>query len=678
MNNISKVITGYLVCLCVCLIAQPAISVIADRYGHAAMPIDNNLRNISATGTQLLLGDDDTAADIPIGFDFQFYGNIYGTVSIRSNGYMGFTPGYTGVNHGWTENILGTDSPNNCIYGCLIDLDPGTAGTIYYETRGTEPARTFIVGFYAVEEFGDPTNLFTFEMILHESTNYIELQYGNCPVGTEAKTVGIDNIDGSDYLALARAESLDFSNQAYLIRANVAGNPNPPDNAQMVDVTTNLSWDDPHDFTPLGYYVYFGTDPNVDHYPPVINGQLVNSYDPDLATDEYYYWRVDPIDPNDGSPATITGPIWTFSTESAAPTFIVQPASLFVYELDDAVFNVEIVTAGGVPAFEWYKVDTGLITHDGVKYSIVSDDSTSQLTIHECADSDEGLYYCTAANDAGSNDSQNAELTLKKIIAYWPFEGSADEATGNITTTVVEGKPDYVDGPGTAGQAISLASRDHVILASNTELIYGSDQDFSVSLWIKTAGWSSDPSIISNKEWDSGYNTGWVIAADGYNTWEWNYSDGAGSRVDADPRVEFFPPENLNDDNWHHIVVTYDRVGQARFYHDGTLVPTNEGEGIDISAFGSIDTDYPTVLGQDGTEDYGADFAFSADEVCFYNYVLTTTEAAKIYAQVTGEYVCTDPPEYDLTDDCLVNLDDLAVTVATWMDCGLFPASYCP
>ncbi|UCD27749.1 MAG: immunoglobulin domain-containing protein [Planctomycetota bacterium] len=680
MNNISKVITGFLVCLCVCILARPTNGVTVDQYGHAAFPIDNNLRDISATGTQLLLGDDDTAVDIPIGFDFQFYGNIYSTVSIRSNGYMGFTPGYTGVNHGWTENILGTDSPNNCIYGCLLDLNPSASGTIYYETRGIEPARTFIVGFYAVEEYDDPASLFTFEMILHESTSAIELQYGNCPVGSEAKTVGIDNIDGSDYLPLARAEWLDFSNQAYLIRAAVARNPNPPDNAEMVEVTATLSWDDPRDFTPLGYYVYFGTDPNVDHYPPVINGLLVNSYDPDLATDEDYYWRVDPVDPNDGSPVIITGPVWTFSTETSAPYFLVQPANQYVNELEDAEFNVEVTTTGGPATFQWYKVDTGLITHDGVKYSIVSDDSTSQLTIHDCTDSDEGLYYCTATNDAGSTNSQNAGITLKKLLAYWPFEGNADEATGNITTTVVEGKVDYIDGPGTAGQAIDLDLRDYVVLASNTELVYGSDKDFSVSLWIKTAGWDGDPSIISNKDWGDGGNPGWVIAANDYNTWEWNYSDGDGSRADADPRDEFFPPENLKDGNWHHIVVTYDRDGQARFYHDGALVPTNEGEGIDISAFGSIDTEYPTVLAQDGTEDYswGYDLAAAFDEVCFYNYVLTSDEVSDIYTQITGEYVCTDPPEYDLTEDCVVNLDDLAVFVLDWQGCGLFPASYCP
>jgi hypothetical protein len=93
MSNILKVITGSLACLCISLIAQPATGLTVDQYGHVAIPIDNNLRNIGATGTQLVLGDDDTAVDVPIGFDFQFYGNTYSTVSIRSNGYMGFTPG---------------------------------------------------------------------------------------------------------------------------------------------------------------------------------------------------------------------------------------------------------------------------------------------------------------------------------------------------------------------------------------------------------------------------------------------------------------------------------------------------------------------------------------------------------------------------------------------------------
>jgi hypothetical protein len=649
-----------------------------DQYRHVAISIDNNLRNINSTGVLLSLGDDDTAADVPIGFDFSFYGNTYSTISVRSNGYMGFTPGYTGVNHGWDEPILGTDSPDNCIYGSLLDLDPGSGGTIYYETRGTEPARTFIVGFYDVEEYGAPTSLFTFEMILHEGTNSIELQYGTCPAGTENKTVGIENIDGTDYLALARAEHLDFSNQAYFIYTLVS-NADPADGDEMVSVTANISWDGPSEFAPLGYNVLFGTDPNIDSNPLVIDGDLVNTYDPpdDLKLGEDYYWRVDTIDPNNGGPIIIPGPVWTFATESAAPSFLVQPANQLVYEFEDATFDVQVTTAGGASTFQWYKVDTGLITHDGVKYSIVSDDSTSSLTVHSCGSADEGLYYCNTTNDAGSTDSQNASLALKKPIAHWPFDGTLDEITGNITTTSIVGtnKPSYVIGADGVNEAIALPANQHIILASNSELVYGTD-NFSIALWIRTTGWSSDPSIISNKDWDSGSNPGWVICAT--SDWEWNFSDGI-VRLDADPDDEFFPEVTLDDNEWHFLVVTHDRQGEARFYEDGVLIPTYQGEGIDLAPVaGDVDSPYPTVLGQDGAGDYGPDFAFDADDVRIYNYVLTAEEVGQIYAEVTGQYVCANPPEYDLTDDCLVDLDDLAAIVAAWQNCGLFPASYCP
>ena len=81
MNNVVKLITGIMVCLCMCLLACPVMGIASDNYGHGAIPIENDLRNIDSTGTQLSLGDDSTAADIPIGFDFNFYGNDRGLCS---------------------------------------------------------------------------------------------------------------------------------------------------------------------------------------------------------------------------------------------------------------------------------------------------------------------------------------------------------------------------------------------------------------------------------------------------------------------------------------------------------------------------------------------------------------------------------------------------------------------
>ena len=35
------------------------------------------------------------------------------------------------------------------------------------------------------------------------------------------------------------------------------------------------------------------------------------------------------------------------------------------------------------------------------------------------------------------------------------------------------------------------------------------------------------------------------------------------------------------------------------------------------------------------------------------------------------------PLEGDLTDDCKVNMEDLAVVSSHWLDCGLAPAELC-
>lgn len=101
--------------------------------------------------------------------------------------------------------------------------------------------------------------------------------------------------------------------------------------------------------------------------------------------------------------------------------------------------------------------------------------------------------------------------------------------------------------------------------------------DFSVSIWVR----SSDPSpgqaqpdvaLISNKDWDSGGNYGWVLARGAGSAnprLQWNFSTPAGSRADFDPADA---NAAVFDGNWHHIAVIHARAGNASFYVDGVLI----------------------------------------------------------------------------------------------------------
>src|SRR5262245_34422347 len=66
-------------------------------FSDTIAPLDGNAPtfsffDIAATGTQLFLFDDQVSSAIPIGFSFNFYGFVYSSVFISSNGFITFVP----------------------------------------------------------------------------------------------------------------------------------------------------------------------------------------------------------------------------------------------------------------------------------------------------------------------------------------------------------------------------------------------------------------------------------------------------------------------------------------------------------------------------------------------------------------------------------------------------------
>lgn len=124
---------------------------------------------------------------------------------------------------------------------------------------------------------------------------------------------------------------------------------------------------------------------------------------------------------------------------------------------------------------------------------------------------------------------------------------------------------------------------------------FGSTQDFSIECNVRMpASWDGDPAFVTNKNWENGYNPGFVLSTTlSHLTWKFNIGDGI-DRVD----LEGLP---INDDQWHHLAVTCDRDGEARIFQDGLLMGS-----ADMSAIGNISTALPLCFGQDGTTAYGS------------------------------------------------------------------------
>jgi len=134
---------------------------------------------ITYTGTNTLLtGDDVNAGPFNIGFTFPFYGTNYTQAYININGTVNFGAGYNRYsNVPLNTAISGTNIADNSIYAFWDDLNTNGAQNIYYATVGTSPNRKFVTQWTNIYFHGTSIQLGTFQVILYEGTNVVQLQY---------------------------------------------------------------------------------------------------------------------------------------------------------------------------------------------------------------------------------------------------------------------------------------------------------------------------------------------------------------------------------------------------------------------------------------------------------------------------------------------------------------------
>jgi hypothetical protein len=142
---------------------------------------------------------------------------------------------------------------------------------------------------------------------------------------------------------------------------------------------------------------------------------------------------------------------------------------------------------------------------------------------------------------------------------------------------------------------------------------FGTATDFTIECRIITNGWTGDPSIISDKNWNSGLNKGFIIAGrtDG-TTWKVNLGDGT-NRIDINGGT-------INDGQMHHLTFSVQRTGLAKIYQDGVLVGSTSA-----AAIGDVFPNFPIGLAQDGTLAYPNFFNGIIDEVRIWNKAIDDT-----------------------------------------------------
>ena len=156
---------------------------------------------ISGTGT-VIGGGDDTYYEIPIGFDFEYYGNIYNVAYVGTNGIMGFSS--QSMSSLSRQQLPNPNAPNNLIAPFWYDLYVQDNDRMLYEVTGDAPNRRLIVEWNGIWLCCSSGSVYTFQVILEDRTGNILVQYlqmdGN---GQAYASTGIENADGTDGLSVA-------------------------------------------------------------------------------------------------------------------------------------------------------------------------------------------------------------------------------------------------------------------------------------------------------------------------------------------------------------------------------------------------------------------------------------------------------------------------------------------
>lgn len=325
-----------------------------------------------------------------------------------------------------------------------------------------------------------------------------------------------------------------------------------------------------------------------------------------------------------------------------APSLTKQPASSTRIVGSAAIF--EVGATGQQLSYQWQKGTTD-----------IPGATEATFTIPAVRLSDAGEYRCVITNPGGSVTSAYAQLTVLEVpedatslqtglAVYLPFEDNYNDASGNNRNGTAVGSPAFAAGK-VGKSAVKVSSMresstfNFVTLGSNDTVPFGQTGDFTIAFWMKTERVAGDPSIVANKSWASGNNTGWTIGTQTDGRIEWNYKRSSESRKDLD----LIQRGNLlNTPDWVHVTVVWKINGEAETYFNGELV---DARSIAPGSGDIYDGSLSLNLGQDGTGQYSdGEWDGLLDEVAIWTRALTSQEVLTLYGYgLFGDSILAPP-----------------------------------
>jgi hypothetical protein len=207
------------------------------------------------------------------------------------------------------------------------------------------------------------------------------------------------------------------------------------------------------------------------------------------------------------------------------------------------------------------------------------------------------------------------------LVGWWPFNGNANDESGNGNHGTVNGATLASDRFGNPNLAFSFDGVNDAITIPDNALLRPSF--ITISAWVLSNNLTSGGTIISKKQ-SSGMGEQYILGHDNQGMANFQIKRNSNCSPGSNWQYLYTPQNVINNSLWEHVVCTYDGVSM-KFYNNSILVSSFNPVpgGIDNCIGGNLNIGWfsPTQFLYNGI----------IDDIGIWNRALTNCEIAALY-----------------------------------------------
>ena len=213
------------------------------------------------------------------------------------------------------------------------------------------------------------------------------------------------------------------------------------------------------------------------------------------------------------------------------------------------------------------------------------------------------------------------------LVGWWPFNGNANDESGNGNNGTVNGATLTLDRNGVANCAYGFDGvNDNIIVANNSLFSFLLNNDYSINIWMNSSSLTGTQSIIGQGDSDGQFqNRFWRIYTNGGQL----IGHIRGNNSDPYDTKNIYTPFNAN--SWLMLTLVRDYENELKMFVDGALVDTD----VDITSLADpFTTNRDIFIGSFLNAAINQQVQFfngSLDDIGIWNRALTEAEILALY-----------------------------------------------